>query len=88
MVDAYRKHMMDNDDVSLMKTRRMSCMPIQADVLPRFGFEPTVRGVAQASAAVTAPELMKDPEVLMLNHQVMGLTRDWPQQVALEGAVG
>jgi len=88
MVDAFRRHMMDNDDVALMKSRRMICFPIQADVLPKYGFEPTTRGVAMATALVSSLEFNRDAEVWGLNQRVVYLTKDHPSAVALEGAVG
>jgi len=87
MIQAYKNHLIRNDDVALMKERRQVCMPIQASILPKFGFEPTSRGVAQATACLAGQELNSDPEVLRLNAYVTHLTRDQPKQIASDGAL-
>eukprot|EP00435_Cladocopium_sp_Y103_P010574 s4345_g2.t1 len=33
--------------MQLLKERRRLCMPIQAEIIPKYGFEPTNRGVSQ-----------------------------------------
>merc|ERR1712032_443394 len=60
MVEIFKKHLISQDDVEFMRARRSLCMPIQADVLPKFGFEPTSRGLAQATALLQSRELMQD----------------------------
>merc|ERR1711920_247906 len=85
MVQAYKNHLISNDDVALMKERRQVCMPVQASILPKYGFEPTSRGVAQATALVSGAELNSNPDVKRLNQEVTQLTRDQPSKTASDG---
>jgi len=85
MIEAYKQYMMTNDDIALMKARQLICLPIQMDVLPKYGYEPTRRGVAQATAFLTS---LKEPDVATLHGTISYLTKDLPHTTALEGAVG
>lgn len=85
MVDAFRQYMMTNDDVALMKARQLICLPIQMDIIPKYGFEATRRGVAQATSVMQS---LKEQEANDLNASIVYLTKDMPHAAALEGAVG
>mmetsp|Transcript_89355 Transcript_89355/g.208005 ORF Transcript_89355/g.208005 Transcript_89355/m.208005 type:complete len:678 (+) Transcript_89355:42-2075(+) len=85
LVGAFRQYMMDNDASALRRARNNLCLPIQADVLPKYGFEPTRRGVFRALAALQA---LTDSEVQKLHAEADRLLKELPNQTALEGAVG
>eukprot|EP00931_Biecheleriopsis_adriatica_P036533 TRINITY_DN21033_c0_g1_i2.p1 TRINITY_DN21033_c0_g1~~TRINITY_DN21033_c0_g1_i2.p1 ORF type:complete len:407 (+),score=73.88 TRINITY_DN21033_c0_g1_i2:471-1691(+) len=86
MVSCFERFMIHNDEMTLLKARRSICMPIQAEILPKYGFEPTARGVSQAQAALTSPTLTQDPEIQQLNYLVTYLTTEKPRAIAAEGA--
>ncbi|CAK9015753.1 unnamed protein product [Durusdinium trenchii] len=86
MVHVYQQFMIHNDEMRLLKERRRLCFPIQMEILPKYGFEPTSRGVSQVQAALTAPRLTEDPRIEQLNHYVVYLTGEMPREKAAEGA--
>eukprot|EP00930_Biecheleria_cincta_P017945 TRINITY_DN14127_c0_g1_i2.p1 TRINITY_DN14127_c0_g1~~TRINITY_DN14127_c0_g1_i2.p1 ORF type:complete len:677 (-),score=108.19 TRINITY_DN14127_c0_g1_i2:126-2156(-) len=63
MVRCFEQYMIHNDEMMLLKARRALCMPIQAEILPKYGFEPTARGVAQVQRVLTAPAMMEEAEI-------------------------
>lgn len=86
MVQCFQQFLIHNDEMQLLKERRRLCMPIQAEIIPKYGFEPTTRGVSQVQAALTAPRLTEDPDIRQMNHYVVYLTGEMPKAKAAEGA--
>lgn len=88
MVAAYKRNIVQSDAMALHRARLKLCMPIQTAVMPKYGFEPTARGVAEAIAALTTTEKMANKDLKALHHLVSFLTKDQPEKLALEAAVG
>lgn len=86
MVQCFQQFLIHNDEMQLLKERRRLCMPIQAEIIPKYGFEPTTHGVSQVQAALTAPRLTEDPDIRQMNHYVVYLTGEMPKAKAAEGA--
>ncbi|CAE7229045.1 BGL1A [Symbiodinium natans] len=86
MVSCFQQFLIHNDEMRLLKARRSLCMPIQAEIIPKYGFEPTARGVSRVQATLSAPTLTEDPEIQQMNHFVVYLTGDLPKSKAAEGA--
>ncbi|CAJ1387266.1 unnamed protein product [Effrenium voratum] len=62
MVNCYQQFMIHNDELKLLKARRSLCMPIQAEIIPKYGFEPTSRGVSQVQATLTNASMMEESQ--------------------------
>eukprot|EP00434_Breviolum_minutum_P008405 symbB.v1.2.007418.t1/scaffold453.1/size202423/9 len=86
MVHCFQQFLIHNDEMQLLKERRRVCMPIQAEIIPKYGFEPTNRGVSQVQAALTAARLTEDPDIQRMNGYVVYLTGEMPKAKAAEGA--
>jgi len=86
LVQAFMAHLVDGNDATLAKTRRNLVFPIQTQVLPKYGFEPTFRGVMAATNKVSSKEFMEDKALYELNIEINNLTREYPQAKALEKA--
>merc|ERR1719497_194828 len=88
MTNVYKKNIVTQDHAALLKAKQKLCMPIQAAVLPNYGFEPNFKGVAMAAACLTTPEMMQDPKMQELHGIVSWLTKEGPEKAALDSAVG
>ncbi|CAJ1450750.1 unnamed protein product [Effrenium voratum] len=86
MVNCYQQFMIHNDELKLLKARRSLCMPIQAEIIPKYGFEPTSRGVSQVQATLTNASMMEEPDIKDMNGLVVYLTGELPRSKAAEGA--
>lgn len=86
MVSCFQQYLIHNDEMRLLKARRSLCMPIQAEIIPKYGFEPTARGVSRVQATLSAPALTEDPDIKQMNELVVYLTGDFPKTKAAEGA--
>lgn len=80
IADAYRKMKEDGNEVGLVKTKRALCLPIQAAILPKYGFEPTQAGVYKLFLTMRKPELTNDVEVQKRNAMVQFITTEFPAQ--------
>lgn len=86
MERAYEQHLINGDDVALLKAKRVLCMPIQVNVFSKYGFEPTPRGVSQVRSLLKSNAFKEDKELAGLSAWVVHLTDDQPKQVAVERA--
>jgi len=86
MIHAYEQHLINGDDVALLKAKRVLCMPIQVNVFSKYGFEPTPRGVSQARSLLKSTEFKQDRELAGLSAWVVHLTDEQPKTVAVESA--
>merc|ERR1711879_397695 len=70
------------DPLTWGRARQDVCLPVQTQVLAKFGFEPNRKGLAQSVKAFT-PEINADPEVAEKN-QIMAWLVDPNQQAQHE----
>eukprot|EP00747_Dinoflagellata_sp_TGD_P111417 gnl/TRDRNA2_/TRDRNA2_171219_c7_seq1.p2 gnl/TRDRNA2_/TRDRNA2_171219_c7~~gnl/TRDRNA2_/TRDRNA2_171219_c7_seq1.p2 ORF type:complete len:167 (+),score=32.48 gnl/TRDRNA2_/TRDRNA2_171219_c7_seq1:454-954(+) len=85
LIDAYCKRLNDKlTDGELIMARNDLCWPVQKEILPKYGFEATTKGVLRITRTLTSPEMMEDPAVKALNMKITELLTSVPGQVAVE----